>query len=212
MRCLSSGAGSPRPDSGSSSTGGRMPCMGGASRCSSASTWTSGSMRSRPAAGGLGAGESRSLGDFGTPEHHITPDPSRLWESCQVSTWRLWGYAIGERWRPALTLAGLATPVLRATLLTTGRHLAFAHTAEHPPSCPARPSRPTAAPLLRRRVDALSAPDTVAPSSGTLLPAPRSPTTQPSQPSKPRTGRGPARAPQAGPRRAESAFDTQPDV
>jgi len=51
--------------------------------------------------GGLGAGESRLLGDFGTPEHHITADPSRLWESCQVSTWRLWGYAIGERWRPA---------------------------------------------------------------------------------------------------------------
>jgi alpha-L-fucosidase len=51
--------------------------------------------------GGLGAGESRRLGDFGTPEHHITPDPGRLWESCQVSTWRLWGYTIGERWRPA---------------------------------------------------------------------------------------------------------------
>lgn len=51
--------------------------------------------------GGLGAGESRTLGDFGTPEHHITADPNRLWESCQVSTWRLWGYAIGERWRPA---------------------------------------------------------------------------------------------------------------
>lgn len=51
--------------------------------------------------GGLGAGESATLGDFGTPEHHITPDPNRLWESCQVSTWRLWGYTIGERWRPA---------------------------------------------------------------------------------------------------------------
>mgnify|MGYP005837676185 CR=1 FL=1 len=51
--------------------------------------------------GGLGAGESRLLGDFGTPEHHITADPNRLWESCQVSTWRLWGYTIGERWRPA---------------------------------------------------------------------------------------------------------------
>jgi alpha-L-fucosidase len=25
----------------------------------------------------------------------------RLWESCQVSTWRLWGYTNGERWRPA---------------------------------------------------------------------------------------------------------------
>jgi alpha-L-fucosidase len=51
--------------------------------------------------GGYGVGESRTLGDFGTPEHHITPDPSRLWESCQVSTWRLWGYTTGERWRPA---------------------------------------------------------------------------------------------------------------
>ena len=51
--------------------------------------------------GGLGAGESRLLGDFGTPEHHITADPDRLWESCQVSIWRLWGYTIGERWRPA---------------------------------------------------------------------------------------------------------------
>lgn len=46
-------------------------------------------------------GHSHKLGDFGTPEHHITADSSRLWESCQVSTWRLWGYTIGERWRPA---------------------------------------------------------------------------------------------------------------
>lgn len=51
--------------------------------------------------GGMGAGESQTLGDFGTPEHHITADPNRLWESCQVSTWRLWGYTTGERWRPA---------------------------------------------------------------------------------------------------------------
>ena len=51
--------------------------------------------------GGEGAGESAVLGDFGTPEHHITPDVGRLWESCQVSTWRLWGYTTGERWRPA---------------------------------------------------------------------------------------------------------------
>lgn len=48
---------------------------------------------------GLSANESRRLGDFGTPEHHITAESSRLWESCQVSTWRLWGYARGERWR-----------------------------------------------------------------------------------------------------------------
>ncbi len=46
-------------------------------------------------------GRSRTLGDFGTPEHHITPETGRLWESCQVSTWRLWGHTIGERWRPA---------------------------------------------------------------------------------------------------------------
>jgi alpha-L-fucosidase len=51
--------------------------------------------------GGAGVGESRELGDFGTPEHHITAEPGRLWESCQVSTWRLWGYTRGERWRPA---------------------------------------------------------------------------------------------------------------
>jgi alpha-L-fucosidase len=51
--------------------------------------------------GGLGVGESRRLGDFGTPEHHITADPGRLWESCQVTTWRLWGFTQGERWRPA---------------------------------------------------------------------------------------------------------------
>jgi alpha-L-fucosidase len=45
-------------------------------------------------------GISRTLGDFGTPEHEIKAE-NRLWESCQVSTWRLWGYTIGERWRPA---------------------------------------------------------------------------------------------------------------
>jgi alpha-L-fucosidase len=50
--------------------------------------------------GGAGPGTSE-LGDFGTPEHRIAADPGRLWESCQVSTWRLWGYTIGERWRPA---------------------------------------------------------------------------------------------------------------
>jgi alpha-L-fucosidase len=49
----------------------------------------------------LGPNQSTTLGDFGTPEHHITPDAGRLWESCQVSTWRLWGYTTGERWRPA---------------------------------------------------------------------------------------------------------------
>ena len=46
-------------------------------------------------------GRSRQLGDFGTPEHEIVADPDRLWESCQVSTWRLWCHTFGERWRPA---------------------------------------------------------------------------------------------------------------
>ena len=46
-------------------------------------------------------GHSDRWGDYGTPEHRIVADPNRLWESCQVSTWRLWGYTNGERWRPA---------------------------------------------------------------------------------------------------------------
>jgi len=49
----------------------------------------------------MGVGQARFLGDLSTPEHQITADPDRLWESCQVSTQRLWGYTIGERWRPA---------------------------------------------------------------------------------------------------------------
>jgi alpha-L-fucosidase len=47
------------------------------------------------------AGESKSMGDFGTPEHHITAESNRMWESCQVTTKRLWGYTIGESYRPA---------------------------------------------------------------------------------------------------------------
>lgn len=47
------------------------------------------------------AGGSKTLGDFGTPERHITAQAGRLWESCQVTTWRLWGFTRGERWRPA---------------------------------------------------------------------------------------------------------------
>lgn len=42
----------------------------------------------------------KDTGDIGTPEHHITAE-DRLWESCQVTTWRLWGYTTGERWREA---------------------------------------------------------------------------------------------------------------
>ena len=49
--------------------------------------------------GGAGPGTSE-LGDFGTPEHRIAAEADRLWESCQVANWRLWGYAIGEQWRP----------------------------------------------------------------------------------------------------------------
>jgi alpha-L-fucosidase len=45
------------------------------------------------------AGESKTLGDFGTPEHHINAEDNRLWESCQTSTSRLWGYTRGEHWR-----------------------------------------------------------------------------------------------------------------
>jgi len=49
-------------------------------------------------------GESTELGDFGTPEHHTTPDPKRPWESCQTSTSRLWGFTPGEHWRTARQL------------------------------------------------------------------------------------------------------------
>lgn len=45
-------------------------------------------------------GNAQSPGDFGTPEHTIRAE-ERMWESCQVANWRLWGYARGERWRPA---------------------------------------------------------------------------------------------------------------
>jgi alpha-L-fucosidase len=48
-------------------------------------------------------------GDFGTPEHRITPVSGRLWESCQVSTWRLWCHSFGERWRPTDVLLDLLT-------------------------------------------------------------------------------------------------------
>ncbi|MBD2847600.1 alpha-L-fucosidase [Paenibacillus sp. IB182496] len=51
--------------------------------------------------GGIGAGDSDTLGDFGTPEHTIEADRKRLWESCQTTTWRLWSHVSGERWRSA---------------------------------------------------------------------------------------------------------------
>lgn len=50
--------------------------------------------------GGMGVGESKILGDYGTPERRITIDSDRvLWEACHVPNWRLWGYAVGERWK-----------------------------------------------------------------------------------------------------------------
>jgi alpha-L-fucosidase len=49
-------------------------------------------------------GQSQTLGDYGTPEHHTTASVGRLWESCQVSTSRLWGYTPGEHWRPTWDL------------------------------------------------------------------------------------------------------------
>jgi alpha-L-fucosidase len=45
----------------------------------------------------------KDSGDVGTPEHHITAE-DRLWESCQVTTWRLWGYTRRERWRSSAKL------------------------------------------------------------------------------------------------------------
>jgi len=40
------------------------------------------------------------LGDFANSEHSTRAHTGMLWESCLVSTWRLWGYAPGERWKP----------------------------------------------------------------------------------------------------------------
>ncbi|HWL54241.1 MAG TPA: alpha-L-fucosidase [Chthoniobacteraceae bacterium] len=54
-----------------------------------------------------GTGAARRLGDFGTPEHEILPEAGRPWESCQVTAWRHWGYAEGERYRSAAQLLDL---------------------------------------------------------------------------------------------------------
>lgn len=40
------------------------------------------------------------VGDFANSEHS-TRAHEGLWESCLVPTWRLWGYAPGERWKGA---------------------------------------------------------------------------------------------------------------
>jgi alpha-L-fucosidase len=55
------------------------------------------------------AGESRTLGDFGTPEHHTTADHDRPWEACHTTTCRLWGFTAGERWRDAVQVLDLLT-------------------------------------------------------------------------------------------------------
>ncbi len=41
-------------------------------------------------------GADRDLGDFGTPEREIWAERSRMWESCDVTTQRLWGYGAAE--------------------------------------------------------------------------------------------------------------------
>lgn len=53
------------------------------------------------------AGGSQVLGDFGTPEHRIVAEKEKPWESCHVTTWRLWGYARGEHYRSAAHLLDL---------------------------------------------------------------------------------------------------------
>lgn len=56
----------------------------------------------------FGANESEG-GDFGTPENHIVASPGKLWEACQVSTWRLWSYCPEERWHSADRLLDMIT-------------------------------------------------------------------------------------------------------
>lgn len=41
-------------------------------------------------------GSDWDLGDFGTPEREIHAERTRLWESCDVTTQRFWGYSAGE--------------------------------------------------------------------------------------------------------------------
>ena len=50
---------------------------------------------------GARAAQPVRLGDFANSEHSTRAHPGMMWESCLVSTWRLWGYAVGERWKPA---------------------------------------------------------------------------------------------------------------
>ncbi len=57
----------------------------------------------KPSSNEENVGLDDELGDFGTPELHVTAE-QRLWEACHVSTWRLWGYAPGEQAKPPETL------------------------------------------------------------------------------------------------------------
>ena len=50
------------------------------------------------------AGQGLAAGHVIISENKITASPNQLWECCQVSTWRLWGYGAGERWRCAAQL------------------------------------------------------------------------------------------------------------
>lgn len=54
-----------------------------------------------------GVPASEQIGDIGTPEQGIYAKPGHLWESCQTSTWRLWGHAAGERWKSAAQILDL---------------------------------------------------------------------------------------------------------
>ena len=56
---------------------------------------------------GPGVPEEQEIGDFGTPEQGIYARPGYLWEACQTSTSRLWGYARGEHWKSAAQLLDL---------------------------------------------------------------------------------------------------------
>lgn len=54
-----------------------------------------------------GVPKAEQLGDFGTPEQGIYAREGYLWESCQTSTWRLWGYTRGERWKSSAEIIDL---------------------------------------------------------------------------------------------------------
>jgi alpha-L-fucosidase len=49
----------------------------------------------------------QQIGDFGTPEQGIYASTEHMWESCQTSTRRLWGFTAGERWHDTAALLEL---------------------------------------------------------------------------------------------------------